>query len=73
VGYHVREDGEVTLKFYNQTGRLVDTVKEYKTAGWQHSSVDISQFASGVYYFLISARESSGEHKQGPGKFVVAH
>jgi hypothetical protein len=72
VVYWVKRDGSVTLKIYNQTGRLVDTLHDLKSVGWQTSTVSVGKFASGVYYYVLYLQPSSGTAEmQAPHKFVV--
>ncbi len=72
VIYVMRESGDVTLKFYNQTGRLVDTVLEPKAAGPQFSKVSVGKFAKGTYYYVLARRYASGAvETAAPGKFLV--
>jgi len=75
VAYDLRQAGVVTLRVYNQTGRLVDTVHDSKPAGWQASRVNVSRFASGVYYYILYLQYSADgtSETQAPRKFVVAH
>jgi hypothetical protein len=75
VAYDLRHAGTVTLRVYNQTGRLVDTIRDSKPAGWQSSKVSVGKFASGVYYYILYMQytaEGTSE-TQTPRKFVVAH
>lgn len=74
MAYQLTEHGEVTLKIYSQTGRLVDFVTESKSAGQQSSAISVNRFATGTYYYILSVRYASGiEETQKPGKFVVLH
>ena len=74
VAYWMKGSGRVAVKLYNQTGRLVDTVSEDKSGGWQNTQVSIGKFASGTYYFQVVKNfdDGSSEARQ-PGKFVVLH
>ena len=74
VTYLMQENGDVTIKFYNQTGRLVDTVTDSKNPGWQSSQVTTAKFAAGTYYYVVSMLYGSGaKEAQQPRKFVVLH
>ena len=75
VAYDLRQAGVVTLRIYNQTGRLVDTIHDSKPAGWQASKVSVGKFASGVYYYILYLQYSADgtSETQAPRKFVVAH
>jgi hypothetical protein len=72
--YYLKEAGDATLNFYNQTGRLVDVIREPKPAGWQSSPVSVGRFSAGTYYYVVSASYASGSSEsQTPRKFVVLH
>ncbi len=72
--YEMAKAGDVVLKVFNQTGRLVDTVKETKSAGWQSSQVSVGRFAPGTYYYLLSIQYAGSDPEvQSPGKFTVMH
>ena len=72
--YLMKRSGEATLRVYNQTGRLVDTIREDKPAGRQSSLVSVGKFAPGTYYYVVFAKYSNGEDEvQAPRKFVVLH
>jgi hypothetical protein len=72
INYFMKEAGSAEIKIHNQTGRLVDTIREDKSAGWVSSKVSVGKFAPGTYYYLIYAKYDSGSTEtQGPRKFVV--
>jgi hypothetical protein len=72
VAYNMKSSGTVTLKIYNQTGRLVDTVNDTKPAGPQSSSVSVGSFASGTYYYVLYIQYNSGSSETiTPRKFAV--
>jgi hypothetical protein len=72
VVYDLKEGGEVTVKIHNQTGRLVDTLRDIKAAGWQSSAVSLGKFAPGTYYYVVYVRSRSGATEtRAPRKFVV--
>jgi hypothetical protein len=74
IAYAMKQDGNVTIKIYNQTGRLVDTITESKSAGWQAAQVSVGKFAQGTYYYLVYFQYPLGTTEmQGPCKFVVIH
>ncbi len=81
IAYCMPSPGEVIIKVHNQTGRLVDTLRETKSAGPQTSQISVGRFASGTYYYVITLRydhqspEASGflgtVETRAPHKFVV--
>ncbi len=74
IVYCMKEAGDVTIRLHNQTGRLVDTVRESKVAGSQSSKVSTGRFADGTYYYVISMKYASGANETRlPRKFVVLH
>lgn len=74
VAYDLREAGDVTLRFYNQTGRLVATVTDSRATGWHNSGIDVDKFAAGNYLYVMSVHYQSGTREvRPPRKFVVLH
>jgi hypothetical protein len=72
--YYLSGPGNVTVKVYNQAGRLVDTIQESKAGGWQSSTVTVGGFANGVYYYVVKVSYAAGgTETQSAGKFVVLH
>ena len=72
VAYNMKSSGKVSLRVYNQTGRLVDTVTDTKLAGPQHSVVTVGSFASGTYYYVLDLQYDSGSSETlPPHKFAV--
>ena len=56
ISYRLSENGFVTLKVYDNSGREVKTlVNEYKQAGYYKSVFDGSGLASGIYFYKLSA------------------
>jgi hypothetical protein len=74
IAYELGQAGDVTIKIHNQTGRLVDTLQESRQAGRHSTPVDVSRFAAGTYYYLLTVHNASGATEtQAPRKFVVLH
>ncbi len=60
IKYSIPESGNVTLKVYDLTGRIVSTlVEEFKTAGSYEVTFDASELSSGIYYYSIKSGEFS--------------
>ena len=56
IGYTLSEAGPVSLSIYTMTGQRVATlVNELQAAGQHRHSWDASGFASGVYYYRLTA------------------
>jgi hypothetical protein len=61
VSYTLAEDGHVSLKVYDITGRLVITlVDQHQEAGEHNVIWDASETSSGVYFYTLSAGNFSG-------------
>ncbi|HXC64119.1 MAG TPA: T9SS type A sorting domain-containing protein, partial [bacterium] len=74
IAYALRSAANVTIRLYNVTGRQVDAVTEAKPGGWQASTVAVGKFASGTYYYVVTAQYfSGGSEVQAPRKFAVLH
>jgi len=74
IAYPLRSAANVTIRIYNVTGRQVDSITEAKAGGWQASQVSVGRFASGTYYYVITAQyQSGGSEVQAPRKFAVLH
>ncbi len=58
VHFSIPKDGNVSLKIYNQLGQLVDTYLEgFIKAGNYNAEIDASNWASGTYFYTLSAKE----------------
>ncbi len=55
INYTIGENGNVTLKIYSVTGQLIRTVVDglWQNRGKYQVSVDMRQFASGVYFYTL--------------------
>jgi hypothetical protein len=72
--YWLSQDCAVTIKIYNQIGRLVVTLQDAKAAGRQTTIVSVGRFAPGIYYYVLCLKLSTGAFEmQAPHKFVVLH
>jgi aminopeptidase N len=56
IKYDIPKRTNVTLKIYNATGQLVsEPVKEFKEAGEYAVQLNLSNYASGVYFYKLEA------------------
>lgn len=54
IGFALPGDGNVTLKIYDNNGRLVETViSSYMAAGYYSKEFNASSLASGIYYYSL--------------------
>jgi len=61
IAYDIPEDGWVTLRVYNISGRQVDELVNTKMeAGFHSIKWDATQFSSGLYFVNIHARGNNG-------------
>ena len=61
IQYEIPATSDVTLNIYDVLGRKVATlVNERKSAGHYEVEWDASHFASGVYFYQITARQTDG-------------
>jgi hypothetical protein len=62
IRYELPAAGKITLKIYNLLGNEVVTLedKELREAGYYEQIVDLSNFASGIYFYRLSV---SGEQR----------
>ena len=57
---------------YNAIGDLVDTFKETKPSGPQTTTLNLSTFAPGVYFYILEIAYDSGvKDRQSLHKFAV--
>jgi hypothetical protein len=74
IAYPLASSADVTIRVYNVTGHPVATLQESKASGWQATTLTVGNFASGTYYYVITAHYASGGTEvQGPRKFAVLH
>ena len=74
VVYTMANAGNVKIRFYNESGRLVDTIEDTKPSGFQSSPVSVNKFAAGSYFYLLSIKYDNGTSEdQGRRKFAVQH
>jgi hypothetical protein len=58
VHFSIPKDGNVSLKIYNELGQLVDTYLEgFIKAGNYNADIDASSWASGTYFYTLSAKD----------------
>lgn len=71
INYDLPYDSKVSIKLFDMSGREVGTiVNEIKTAGYYSVSFNASNFASGVYFYMINA-EGSGKNYIATKKMVL--
>lgn len=74
LAFWMSRGGDISLKVYNQTGRLASTTTASKPGGWQQSQVEVGGFASGAYYYVLTLHYADGATEvQPPRKFLVLH
>jgi hypothetical protein len=62
--YHVKEDGIVSLKIFDNTGRQVATIVDgYVPKGRYEVEWDASQLSSGIYFYRFQRGYTSITHK----------
>ncbi len=60
IKVELKQSGDVSLKVYNVLGEVVDVVQNgYKAAGVYNFTVNMDQFASGVYFYKLSEGTNS--------------
>lgn len=58
IKFAVPKDGNVSLKIYDAVGRLVGTYLDgFIKAGYYNAEVEASNFASGVYFYTLYAKD----------------
>jgi hypothetical protein len=58
IKYGLKEDGLVSLKVYNILGsEIVELVNEQKAAGKYSTSLDLSNLASGTYFYVLRVND----------------
>jgi len=64
LSYHVAEAGNIALKVYDLTGRMVETLVEgYQEAGEHIVIWDASEVSSGVYFYKLTCGDYSATKK----------
>ncbi len=76
IVYLMLGPGTVKIRVYNEAAELVATIEEQKQGGPQASILDVRNFVSGVYLYMVSMKYNStytyqGSTKIGPKKFIV--
>ena len=66
IQFRVNKPGEITLKLFDITGRLVHRQQAFFSDGIQEIPLDMTVFASGVYVFSLAA-----QNQVETGKFVL--
>ena len=66
------EAGKVLLLVYTSNGDLADKIEDRKLAGDQVTQISTSDFAPGVYYYLLRISYDSGiMENHSPNKFAI--
>ena len=74
VAYFMETSGLVTLRVYNEIGRLVENFEVSKPADTQGSTINTGNMAPGVYYCLLTMKYDDGTVKRySKIKFAVIH
>jgi flagellar hook assembly protein FlgD len=64
ISYAITKPGMVSLKVYDGTGRLVETlVNNTQEAGIQTVTWDAQNVANGVYFLQLEAENQTAVHK----------
>jgi len=64
ISYHITQPGMVSLKVYDRTGRLVETlVNNTQNAGTQTVTWDARKMSNGVYFLRLQADNQTAVHK----------
>lgn len=72
-GFRIPDFGFVTITLYDMTGKEVATlVNEQLQAGSHEASFDASGFASGVYFYRLSATDPAGRVRSSTRRMVLA-
>ncbi len=71
LSYDLCEPGSVQVSIYNVSLGLVATFPFQGLSGRNTTSLDISGFSHGIYYYLLQMISSSGTYKTKPMKFAV--
>ncbi len=54
IGYSLKESGDVRVKLYDVTGKLLQTIIEgEKDKGYNETKIDLSNYASGIYLYRL--------------------
>ncbi|RPI12839.1 MAG: T9SS C-terminal target domain-containing protein [Ignavibacteriae bacterium] len=67
IKYDIPNYAQITLKIYDILGKEIYSSNEFKKAGRYEYKFDGSNFASGLYFYKLEARQagsSTGEFKQ---------
>lgn len=58
IHFSIPEDGNVSLKIYDMTGKLVETyVDGFISAGNYNAEINASFYASGIYFYTLTAKD----------------
>ena len=72
IKYDVPEKANVVMKIYNTLGELVAVpINETKTAGQYYYELDATNFASGVYFYVFSAKGEVGSFNETKKMIIV--
>jgi hypothetical protein len=64
IAYQIPNDGKVTIKIFDVTGREVTTlVDEFKSSGQYSVKFDASRLSSGIYFYSIRSGDYNAVKK----------
>jgi len=71
--YFMRKPGQARLRVFNANGVALGGLSEHAAAGPTVSTLEVSAFANGVYYFQMEIRYDAGDREMlKVGKFLIA-
>ncbi|MBD3168915.1 MAG: T9SS type A sorting domain-containing protein, partial [candidate division Zixibacteria bacterium] len=60
IPFSIKESGKVSLKIYNLSGQLVETVVEGNMGTGHHTSTwNATKYSSGIYFYKLTTRDES--------------
>jgi hypothetical protein len=70
--FYMTGSGTVKIRVWNSAAELAATIEQSEPAGNQTAPLNMSNFASGHYFYIISMNyDSGGQVQLKPGKFDV--
>ncbi len=72
--YDLNQSGSLDLKIWNKNGELASEVRDHKPSGIQNTALNLTTFATGVYFYQATLTyDSGGSQTLKVGKFAVIH
>ncbi|HDQ26342.1 MAG TPA: T9SS type A sorting domain-containing protein, partial [bacterium] len=57
INYYIPEDGAVTIKFYNEAGKIINTIEEKKKGRvYNSNTIDASGLEPGMYLYQVTSK-----------------